>query len=81
MTRVRKTAEETVHGMHYETSVEAATLFAHATRVNGDGDESEGGAAGGARSDAGSDDSDESEGGAEGGAAGGACIVRRPSQP
>ena len=59
MTRVRKTAEETVHGMHYETSVEAATLFAHATRVNGDGDESEGGAAGGARSDAGSDDSDD----------------------
>ena len=64
MTRVRKTAEETVHGMHYETSVEAATLFAHATRVNGDGatrvnddgDESEG------------DASDESEGGAAGGA-------------
>ena len=68
MTRVRKTAEETVHGMHYETSVEAAILFAHATRVNGDGDESEGGAAGGARSDAGSDDSDESQGGAAGGA-------------
>ena len=56
--------DKTVHGMHYETSVEAATLFAHATRVNGDGatrvnddgDESEG------------DASDESEGGAAGGA-------------